>query len=1335
MEGEVPGAQRHEDPPRFPRELLAVDPDSALNRLMADAPWNTTVLGPVDTWCPELRTVVGVCLNSPFPMLVMWGPDLAMIYNDAFVPILGAKHPALGEPCATVWADAWPVVGSMIGNVMARGESTHHEDLRLTLRRHGFDEAVYFTFAYSAIPVAGGGIGGVFTVVTETTGQVLGTRRLRTLRELGEARSARISDVAEACAAAVRVLDAHRDDVPFGVVYVLDEDGGRARAVASYGLGDPDAAPPPPLSGPLPRTVSASAEHDAAGGAWIWQAVSAGVTGTRTGLAGPVPGWAPPPDGAPADAAVVLPLVTTAGERPRGAVVLGVSPDLVLDDAYRGFLNLAASHLAAAVSDAGAMAAQLRRAEELAELDRAKTKFFTGVSHELRTPLTLIAGPAQDALADTRYPLPPAHRERLEIIHRNAGRLRRMVDTLLDFSRLEAGRLVLEPVAVELGALTRGIAGSFAPAVERMRLRFTVDCPADRGAVLVDPVLWERILLNLLSNAVKFTPDGEIRVALRIRDGWAELEVADTGMGIPPEELAYVFERFRQVGGAAGRSHEGSGVGLALVRELAELHGGGVEAAGRPGGGTAFTVRVPAHPTGEPALNAPAGTVVEDYVAEAAQWGAPAAAPVPAPAPAPAPTAVPAPDPTPDPVFRGGAGAGPPVPDGEDGSDTVLIAEDNADLRTYLASLLEPGYRVVVAADGHEALRQARRLRPDLVLADVMMPGLDGFALLRALRADPATARTPLVFLSARAGEAAAAEGLAAGADDYLAKPFSSTDLLARVRSNLNLARLRNHESAWRTALVNAMQDGFFVARADHAVIEVNAAFTQLLGYEAPHLPWPVPHPWWPTADQDPEGYALVEAALETVRAHGHGRFVLPLRHRDGHRLWVDVALDSLHDRNGDSGTHLLVGTLRDVTAQHLTAERDAAVARLAGLLAGVDDCAHVVRVGLAEFRDCWQAERVSLLRYAPSGSPGTEGPAEVPGLTATTGPEHPSGPALPPGAAAEHARAGTLFTTAGHGTPTGSPTGSPTAVTAVGAPLYDGADHALLWLEFDRPRPFTLADRTLMVQLTGHLQRALGRARVNDEHRQVALALQRAILGPADLPAGFAVRYEPASSTLEVGGDWYDVLELPGRRYGVVVGDVVGSGLSAATTMGQLRSAARALLLENNGPAGVLTALDRFAALLPGAFCTTVFCAVIDPEARSARYSSAGHMPGLVAEPDGTVHRLYAAQSVPLAVVTGRERPEATAAIPDDSTVLLYTDGLVERRGEVIDVGIDRAATALKGTLRLAPDLVADHICTALLGDEHHEDDVALLVYRSGHRFPRRPGEHRPPGGEAVPE
>ncbi|MCU1642199.1 MAG: sensor hybrid histidine kinase, partial [Nocardia sp.] len=772
------------DGPLFPAELLAIDGGSPLNRLLVDADWSATALGPVEDWRQELRTIAGACMNCPFPMMIMWGPELAMIYNDAFVPILGAKHPALGQPCAEVWSDAWPVVGDMIGNVINRGESTYHQDLPMVLTRHGFDESVYFTFAYSPIRIAGGGVGGVLTVVTETTAQVLGTRRLQTLRELGEARSAQVADVGEACLAAATVLDAHREDVPFGAIYLLGADGERAGIIASFGS---DSS----ITSPLPDMISA---HTDTG--WIWQTATTGIPHTSIRQT---------PDAVAAQGnisytTVALPLAATALERPRGVVVFGVSPDLLFDEAYRGFLNLAAGHLANAIADAEAQAEQVRRTEELAELDRAKTQFFTGVSHELRTPLALITGPAQDALSDVRFPLLPAQRDRVEIIRRNAGRLRRMVDTLLDFSRIEDGRLICEPIAVDVDALTRGIAESFAPALNRAGLEFVIDCPAGHRAVLIDPALWERIVLNLLSNAVKFTLAGEIQVSLRIVDDIVELEVRDTGVGIPPADLPHIFERFRQVRGTHGRSHEGSGIGLALVQELAQLHDGYAEVASEAGKGSVFTVRVPARFTETPARSTPTHGVVDDYVAEALQWRSP----------------------------DSGSEDTPSARNPSDG-DTVLVAEDNADLRMYLAGLLEPTYTVTVAADGNEALRQARELRPDLVLADVMMPGLNGFGLLRALRADPVTAGTPVVFLSARAGEEAAAEGLAAGADDYLTKPFSSTDLLARVRSNLKLARLRNHESAWRTALVNAMQDGFFVADADLTVLEINDGFTQLL--------------------------------------------------------------------------------------------------------------------------------------------------------------------------------------------------------------------------------------------------------------------------------------------------------------------------------------------------------------------------------------------------------------------------------------------------------------------------------------------------------------------------
>ncbi|MFF2554920.1 SpoIIE family protein phosphatase [Nocardia sp. NPDC058058] len=1242
---------RRSPPARFPAELLPIEADSDVGRLMIETDWEKTALGPVTQWPAELRTAVGICANSPFPMLIMWGPDLAMIYNDAFVPILGAKHPALGEPCAEVWSDAWTVVGDMIIDVLEHGRSTHHQNLPMTIHRYGFDETVYFTFAYSAIPVASGVAGGVFTVVTETTDQVLNARRMATLQTLGESRSAEIVAVDEACRTAASVLADCPEDLAFGAIYLMDDSGVEAALVASFG-----AAAPVRLR--LPPTVSASTGYD-----WIWQAL---LTGTGRTLTGQRLSGFEHDDHEARAGAVALPLGSAVGKHAYGVLVCGVVDDLVFDAAYRSFLNLVADHVSTAIGDAEVQAARLRRTEELAALDRAKTDFFTGISHELRTPLTLIAGPLDDSVADERQPLAPDQRTRIDMARRNVGRLRRMVDTLLDFSRIESRQgLRFEPVGVDLGALTRGIAESFAPAVSRAGVDFVVKSVPGSPTVLVDPVHWERIVLNLLSNAVKFTVDGEIEIGVRV-GATVELTVRDTGIGIPADELPHIFERFRQVRNSGGRSHEGSGIGLALVSELAALHGGTATVTSELGRGSVFTVEFPAHLTPERAFDTPPSSAVQDYLAEALQWSA-------AEGPAPALAA-------------------------EGGS--VLIAEDNADLRAYLSGLLAPRYSVTLATDGLEALAAARDIGPDLVLTDIMMPRMDGLALLRELRADPSTARIPVIFLSARAGEDSAAAGLAAGADDYLTKPFTSTDLLARVRSNLNLARLRNHESIWRTTLVNAMRDGFFVAGPDLTVFEINAGFTELLGYESSNLPSATPHPWWPTAENDPAGLAMVRAAVTRVRAEGRGRFVVPLRHRDGHRLWVDAVVDSLRDESGHDT--LFVGTLRDVTAQQLATERDAAVARLTAAFAGVDDSRQVIAVGLRELRRCWQAGRASLLAMR-------DGSADPFTVMATTDPDALGTVASPGQSATEILRAGSLFTVPMSAT---MKPGEP--IMSIAAPLYDGAEHAAVWLEFDRPYPFSVDDRALLLQLTGHFQRALARARALEEQRQIALALQRAILGPLDLPVGFAVRYEPSTATLEVGGDWYDVVELPHSRFGLVVGDVVGHGLAAATAMGQLRSAARALLLEGNAPARVLSALDRFAATVTGAYCATVFCAVIDAVTGEVRYASAGHLPALLAAADGTVHRLDQAQSPPLAVRAKLIRREAITALAARSTLLLYTDGLVERRREPVDTGIDEAGRALAESAELNPEAAVDHICARLNSVGPGEDDIALLLYRA---------------------
>jgi serine phosphatase RsbU (regulator of sigma subunit) len=248
--------------------------------------------------------------------------------------------------------------------------------------------------------------------------------------------------------------------------------------------------------------------------------------------------------------------------------------------------------------------------------------------------------------------------------------------------------------------------------------------------------------------------------------------------------------------------------------------------------------------------------------------------------------------------------------------------------------------------------------------------------------------------------------------------------------------------------------------------------------------------------------------------------------------------------------------------------------------------------------------------------------------------------------------------------------------------------------------------------------RRAEERAQLDGARAQfftdVAVTLQRAVLGPTVLPAGFAVHYEPATGTLEVGGDWYDVVDLPDGRYGVVVGDVVGRGLPAAAVMGQLRSAGRALLLESRSPAHVLSALDRFAELVPGAAVSTVLCAVIDPREGVLRYSSAGHPPAILVEDDGRTRLLEEAASLPLAVVDGLQRPEAEVVLPAGSTLLLYTDGLIERRDEVLDQGIGRATDALSEGHHLGPAELGTLLTERLLGDAP-DDDVAFVLFRCG--------------------
>ena len=741
---------------------------SEMGQLIHDMDWSATQLGPIEHWPQSLKTMLGVVLGSRFPMLLWWGPELLHLYNDAYRPILRDKHPAsMGAPAQVMWAEVWDLAGPMIQGVMDGGPATWTEDLQLFISNEGSSEETYFTFSYSPVPSDDGRVGGILNTVQETTAKVQSERQIRMLHDLA-ARAPEAKSEDDACKIILDILSGNELDLPFTLLYALSESCDNATLLGSSGWQG--------YQGPARSMQLSLAGHDIATNWPLGKVVSTAAPLLVDDLAerfGELPpgSWSARPT-----RALLLPLLRAGQVQPYAVLVAGVSPHRTLDERYERFFRATADQVVSVMASARAYEAERKRAEALAEIDLAKTTFFSNVSHEFRTPLTLMVGPLEDELNEREQPLSGARRERIAIAHRNSLRLLKLVNVLLDFSRIEAGRAQAVYAPTDLAELTSDLASSFRSAVERGGLTFTVDCPPLPEPIYVDQEMWEKIVLNLLSNAFKHTFDGGISVRLAWQDGGVQLTVEDSGVGIAAEEVPKLFDRFHRVKGAASRTHEGTGIGLALTQELVQLHGGHIRVESEPGRGSRFVVTLKA---GTAHLQAdkitsqgPTGATgghVRAFVQEAMRWlsaapdtSEPAAAPEPADGPRP----------------------------------RILWADDNADMRHYVARLLGGSYDVLAVADGQIALEAALEAPPDLVLSDVMMPGLDGFGLLRALRRDPRTARLPVILLSARAGEEAALEGLDAGADDYLVKPFSARELLARVRSSLSLARQRKEWEA-----------------------------------------------------------------------------------------------------------------------------------------------------------------------------------------------------------------------------------------------------------------------------------------------------------------------------------------------------------------------------------------------------------------------------------------------------------------------------------------------------------------------------------------------------------
>ncbi|MGC9671197.1 SpoIIE family protein phosphatase [Planosporangium sp. 12N6] len=1105
------------------RDLLAVD-------------WSATPLGPPETWPQSLQTAIRILLSSRFSMWLGWGPELTFFCNDSYRrDTLGAKYPwALGRPLGEVWAEIWSDIGPRIETVLGTGVATWDEALMLFLERSGYVEETYHTFSYSPLTDDTGRIAGVLCVVSEDTLQVVSEGRMAVLRDLGSA-LAPVRTEEEVFAAARRYLGDATQTLPFTALYLFDEDGETARLACTSGM--PDGHPA------APKVIDIAA----AGQPWPAATLAQGRPVTVTDLGArfadlPTGAWREPPV-----QARVVPLSQQGKGDPYGFLVAGLNRYRPFDDTYRGFIDLIAGQLAAGIASARAYEAERRRAEALAALDRAKTTFFTNISHEFRTPLTLLLGPAEDALADRNAPLPPVQRSRVDIIHRNAQRLLGLVNTLLDFSRLESGTASPRFELLDLARHTVDLAETFRPAVERAGLSLTVDCPPLDEPVAVDREMWAKIVLNLLSNALKFTFAGGITVSLRRVGDSAELAVTDTGVGIDPADQARIFDRFHRVTGARSRTHEGSGIGLALVAELARLHGGTAAVRSTPDRGSTFTVRVRRRPLPAATPAAPGtGTAdarrqAEPFLTEVVRW----LEPLPA-----------------------GRGAGPSgVTDPHDDRPRVLVIDDNADMRSYIAGLLAELYRVDTAPDGEAGLRKAQADPPDLVLTDVMMPRLDGFELLQALRADPATALVPVVMLSARAGDEATVEGLEAGADDYLVKPFSARELLARVRANLELDRSRRA----RTELERSRK----------------------LLDQAQRL----------------AGVGSWELDLATGAIVGSDEYVRQMH----------LSLDDLRTGGFD---HALLRRVHPDDADRLRAAVDAATNGdpfdLEVRLIGPDGTVRLHRA-------------IGELDVTPDGRP-----ARLRGSIQDITEQRAAERALAAAAAAQEAAA----------------------------------------------REHRIADELQRSLLPAH--------RFDPDQLDVATYYQAGVEGT------------------QVGGDWYDVIELGADRTALVMGDVMGRGVRAAAVMGQLRAAVRAYARLDLPPADVLEFLDGVVRDLGDDQIVTCVYAVYDPGDGTLTYANAGHLPPVLVTPDGSARRLTDAAGPPLG--TGPHTlGEEQLTLPTGAILALYTDGLVEQRDSDLDAGIDALATQLTKVdtpLNDVPDTLVERL---LPGGP--DDDIAVLL------------------------
>ena len=822
---------------------------SEMGKRLRDFHWSQTSLGHYDQWPQNLQSTVNIMLSAQQPMWIGWGPDLIFLYNDAYIPILGPdKHPwALGKHAALVWEEMWDICGPLSEKV-ARGKSVYLANVRLFVRRSDFLEECYFSFSFIPMRDDLGSVCGLFCASSLTTSNILNERRLKTHGDLST-RSLLEKSIDSTCEAAIEILSHNREDIPFALLYLIDNQKGTAILKKSFGI----EGEIPHINSPLIHFNKSRDKNDSTvividkkddnnnnniknDNKFFWPIEEVFKSGkTKYIPVGELKELSLGMANQKVTLAIIQPLFIPCSNNPIGVLITGVNPALCLNNDFISFFELVAGQISTAIYNAKTLEDEKKRMEMLAEIDRAKTIFFSNVSHELRTPVTLILSPVEELLNDGT--LKQDHKNQLQLVSRSAHRLLKLINSLLDFSRIEAKKMQGMYEATDLSSFTNDLAIIFRSTMEKAKLDYIIDIPHFEEKTYIDRDMWEKIVFNLLSNAYKYTMEGSVTISLRKNENNVELVVKDTGMGIPEQEIPFLFERFHRVEGTQGRSFEGTGIGLALINEFVKFHCGHINVESIFGKGSVFTVLIPLgfdhlppdQIVKEKRTLSNEKLVDSSYVNEASQWVV-------------------------DNNFESSSIAETPetthvsIPIGGVVSlhSRILLAEDNADMRQYIKSLLEREKfcrEVIAVGNGEAALQIARTKMPDIVITDLMMPKLDGFSLLKALRENVLTQSIPIVILSALTKEDDRIKGLQAGADDYIMKPFSAKELVTRIESHLKITQIRKAAyirekeltivaNSARKNLEDVMKNiniGFLVLNQDLEAVYLNQAMEDIL--------------------------------------------------------------------------------------------------------------------------------------------------------------------------------------------------------------------------------------------------------------------------------------------------------------------------------------------------------------------------------------------------------------------------------------------------------------------------------------------------------------------------